>query len=109
MVLLEALNLKMDVVVGGQAGFAGHLKIGKGAKIAGQAGITKDVAPGAFLKGNSCIAFSFSLREFLFYKKDYPSCSIDLKQLSVKTNFHLCKAGKQLKIFTGNSNKPLAR
>ena len=40
-----------DVMVGGQAGFAGHLKVGRGAKIAGQSGITKDVEAGAFLKG----------------------------------------------------------
>ena len=43
------------VVVGGQAGFAGHLQIGKGAKIAGQAGITKNVEAGAFLKGNPAL------------------------------------------------------
>jgi ribose-phosphate pyrophosphokinase len=32
-----------------------------------------------------------------------------LKVLPVKSNFHLCRNVKKLKIFTGNSNKPLAR
>ena len=51
-----------DVLVGGQAGFAGHLRVGKGAKIAGQAGITKDVEPGAFLKGNPALPIQLSQR-----------------------------------------------
>ena len=51
-----------DVMVGGQAGFAGHLTVGKGAKIAGQAGITKDVEPGAFLKGNPALPFPTAQR-----------------------------------------------
>lgn len=57
------------VVVGGQAGFAGHLKIGKGAKIAGQAGITKNVEPGAFLKGNPALPFHLSQRISILQKK----------------------------------------
>ena len=58
-----------NVVVGGQAGFAGHLKIGKGAKIAGQAGITKNVEPGAFLKGNPALPFQLVTENFNFTKK----------------------------------------
>ena len=54
-----SVNMEDQVVVGGQAGFAGHLRIGKGAKIAGQAGITKDVEPGAFLKGNPALPPSY--------------------------------------------------
>ena len=34
------------VVMGGQSGAAGHLTIGKGARIAAQSGVTKDVPPG---------------------------------------------------------------
>ena len=34
------------VVVGGQAGFAGHLRIGTGAKIGAQAGVISDIPPG---------------------------------------------------------------
>jgi len=39
------------VVVGGQGGLAGHLNIGKGARIAAQAGVTKDVPPGQEMGG----------------------------------------------------------
>ena len=55
-----SVNMEDQVVVGGQAGFAGHLRIGKGAKISGQAGITKDVEPGAFLKGNPALPLKLS-------------------------------------------------
>ena len=58
-----------NVVVGGQAGFAGHLKIGKGAKIAGQAGITKNVEPGAFLKGNPALPFQLAQRISILQKR----------------------------------------
>jgi len=57
------------VVVGGQAGFAGHIKVGKGAKIAGQAGITKDVEPGAFLKGNPALPFQLAQRISVLQRK----------------------------------------
>ena len=58
-----------DVVVGGQAGFAGHLTVGKGAKIAGQAGITKNVEPGAFLKGNPALPFPLAQRIAVLQRK----------------------------------------
>ncbi len=40
------------VVVGGQAGFTGHLTIGKGARIGAQSGVLRDVDPGAILLGS---------------------------------------------------------
>ena len=58
-----------EVMVGGQAGFAGHLKVGRGAKIAGQAGITKDVEPGAFLKGNPALPFHLAQRISVLQRK----------------------------------------
>ena len=58
-----------EVMVGGQAGFAGHLKVGKGAKIAGQTGITKDVEPGAFLKGNPALPFHLAQRISVLQRK----------------------------------------
>ena len=64
-----SVNMEDQVVVGGQAGFAGHLRIGKGAKIAGQAGITKDVEPGAFLKGQSCLTTQVIPKNFDSSKK----------------------------------------
>ena len=58
-----------EVIVGGQAGFAGHLRVGKGAKIAGQAGITKDVKPGEFLKGNPALPFHLAQRISVLQRK----------------------------------------
>ena len=58
-----------DVIVGGQAGFAGHLRVGKGAKIAGQSGITKNVEPGAFLKGNPALPFHLAQRISVLQRK----------------------------------------
>jgi UDP-3-O-[3-hydroxymyristoyl] glucosamine N-acyltransferase len=40
------------VQVGGQAAMAGHLNIGKGARIGAQAGVISDVPPGAALVGS---------------------------------------------------------
>jgi UDP-3-O-[3-hydroxymyristoyl] glucosamine N-acyltransferase len=39
------------VMVGGQAGISGHLKIGVGAKIAAQSGVIRDVPPGKSVIG----------------------------------------------------------
>ncbi|MEJ6620873.1 MAG: UDP-3-O-(3-hydroxymyristoyl)glucosamine N-acyltransferase [Opitutae bacterium] len=64
-----SVEFEDNVVVGGQAGFAGHLKIGKGAKIAGQAGITKNVDPGAFLKGNPALPFQLAQRISILQKR----------------------------------------
>ena len=58
-----------NVIVGGQAGFAGHLRVGKGAKIAGQSGITKDVKPDAFLKGNPALPYQLAQRIAILQRK----------------------------------------
>ena len=39
------------VLILGQAGLAGHLKVGDGAYVGGQTGISKDIAPGAKVRG----------------------------------------------------------
>jgi UDP-3-O-[3-hydroxymyristoyl] glucosamine N-acyltransferase len=39
------------VLVAGQAGIRDHTTIGAGARILGQAGVTKDVSPGATVSG----------------------------------------------------------
>jgi UDP-3-O-[3-hydroxymyristoyl] glucosamine N-acyltransferase len=39
------------VQAGGQAGFAGHLRIGRGAKIAAKSGVMRDIPPGATYGG----------------------------------------------------------
>jgi UDP-3-O-[3-hydroxymyristoyl] glucosamine N-acyltransferase len=40
-----------NAMLAGQAGVAGHVKIGDGAVIGGKTGVSKDVAPGSFLFG----------------------------------------------------------
>jgi UDP-3-O-[3-hydroxymyristoyl] glucosamine N-acyltransferase len=50
------------VVVGGQAGLAGHLTVHRGAKIDGQAGVNSDVAAGAFMKGSPCLPYQLEQR-----------------------------------------------
>jgi UDP-3-O-[3-hydroxymyristoyl] glucosamine N-acyltransferase len=40
-----------DVTLAGQVGVNGHIRIGKGAVASGKTGVTRDVAPGAFVSG----------------------------------------------------------
>lgn len=51
------------VMAGGQAGFAGHLRIGKGAQIAAQAGVIADVEPGARIGGTPAVPVREWLRQ----------------------------------------------
>jgi len=44
------------VMIGGAASIAGHLTIGDGARIAGQSGVMRDVAPGATVAGTPAIS-----------------------------------------------------
>ncbi|MEO6568703.1 MAG: UDP-3-O-(3-hydroxymyristoyl)glucosamine N-acyltransferase, partial [Opitutaceae bacterium] len=55
-------TLEDYVVLGGQAGVAGHLKLGKGAKAGGGAAVTADIAPGVFVNGNPAIPFMLERR-----------------------------------------------
>lgn len=50
------------VVLAGQVGVGGHITIGQGAKVGGQAGITADVAPGAFVNGTPAIPYLLERR-----------------------------------------------
>lgn len=50
------------VVLAGQVGLAGHLRIGKGAKVTAQAGLQADVAPGATIKGTPGTAYMLEQR-----------------------------------------------
>lgn len=43
------------VVAAGQAGFAGHLRVGRGARIAAQSGVMKDIEPGATVAGTPSV------------------------------------------------------
>lgn len=58
-----------NVIIGGQAGVGGHLRIGSGAKIAAQAGITKDMEPGAYLKGNPALPYMLAQRIAVLQKR----------------------------------------
>ncbi len=55
-------TLEDYVVLGGQAGVAGHLIIGKGTKADGQTGINSTVPPGSFLKGSPCLPYQLEQR-----------------------------------------------
>jgi UDP-3-O-[3-hydroxymyristoyl] glucosamine N-acyltransferase len=55
-------TLEDYVVMGGQAGSAGHLTIGRGAKAGGRAGIVADVPAGAFVNGNPAIPYMLERR-----------------------------------------------
>jgi len=50
------------VVLGGQAGLAGHLAIGKGAKVGGGAAVTTDVPAGFFVNGSPAIPLQLERR-----------------------------------------------
>jgi UDP-3-O-[3-hydroxymyristoyl] glucosamine N-acyltransferase len=51
------------VMAGGQAGFAGHLNIGSGARIAAKAGVTRDVEAGTTVGGFPAVPFTSWLRQ----------------------------------------------
>lgn len=57
------------VVAGGQSGFAGHLKIGKGARIAAQSGIMRDVPPGAEMMGSPAVGIKQFMRQVALLNK----------------------------------------
>lgn len=62
-------TLEDYVVLGGQAGVAGHLTIGKGCKADGQTGINSDVPPGTFVKGSPCLPYNLEQRINVLRKK----------------------------------------
>jgi UDP-3-O-[3-hydroxymyristoyl] glucosamine N-acyltransferase len=45
-------ELEDYVVIGGQAGLVGHIKLGKGAQVGAQSGVSKSVAPGVTVFGS---------------------------------------------------------
>jgi UDP-3-O-[3-hydroxymyristoyl] glucosamine N-acyltransferase len=57
------------VITGGQSGIAGHLKIGKGAKIAAQAGILQDLPAGAEVMGTPAVPLRQFFRQSFFVQK----------------------------------------
>ena len=57
------------VMTGGQAGLAGHLSIGAGAKIAAQSGIMRDVQAGAELMGSPAVPIKQFMRQVAIMSK----------------------------------------
>jgi UDP-3-O-[3-hydroxymyristoyl] glucosamine N-acyltransferase len=51
------------VMAGGQAGFAGHLEIGSGARIAAKAGVMRDVGPGETVCGIPAVAIGLFMKQ----------------------------------------------
>jgi UDP-3-O-[3-hydroxymyristoyl] glucosamine N-acyltransferase len=57
------------VVMGGHSGVVGHVKIGRGAQIAGMAHVKEDVAPGARMGGTPAVPFKEWAREVATLKR----------------------------------------
>ncbi|MBP6508803.1 MAG: UDP-3-O-(3-hydroxymyristoyl)glucosamine N-acyltransferase [Opitutaceae bacterium] len=62
-------KLEDYVVLGGQAGVAGHLTIGQGAKSGGGAAITSSVAAGVFVNGSPARAYMLERRLQVLYQR----------------------------------------
>ena len=60
---LEALLWGDFVVVGGQAGIVGHVKIGSGAQIGGGSGVQRDIEPGEKVMGYPSIPADLWMRQ----------------------------------------------
>lgn len=57
------------VMTGGQAGLAGHLKIGAGTKIAAQSGVMRDVPPGSEIMGSPAIPSRQFMRQTAIWSR----------------------------------------
>jgi UDP-3-O-[3-hydroxymyristoyl] glucosamine N-acyltransferase len=55
-------ELEDYVTLGGQAGLAGHIRVGRGAIVAGGSGVTKSVAPEAVVSGYPAVPHGLSKR-----------------------------------------------
>jgi hypothetical protein len=91
--------------LGGQAGIAGHLTIGRGCKVDGQTGVNSSLEPGSSVKGSPCLPYSLEQRVNVLRKR-LPDLfkRVDALEEEIKKIFRQAR----LKIFSGNSNRPLA-
>jgi UDP-3-O-[3-hydroxymyristoyl] glucosamine N-acyltransferase len=55
-------TLEDYVIVGGQAGLAGHVRVGRASKIDGQTGVNSDLEPQSFVKGSPCLPYNLEQR-----------------------------------------------
>jgi UDP-3-O-[3-hydroxymyristoyl] glucosamine N-acyltransferase len=49
-------------VLGGQAGLAGHITLGRGAQVGAQAGVPSDLAAGATVRGSPSLPYMIEQR-----------------------------------------------
>jgi UDP-3-O-[3-hydroxymyristoyl] glucosamine N-acyltransferase len=56
-------------VLAGQVGVAGHLRIGRGARVAAQSGIMRDVAPGDEVMGSPALPIRQFMRQIAVLNK----------------------------------------
>ena len=56
-------------MAGGQAGFAGHLRIGSGARIAAKSGVMRDVEPGATVGGIPAVPLTAWMRQIAILQR----------------------------------------
>lgn len=57
------------VMTGGQSGFAGHLSVGSGARVAAQSGVMRDVPPGGEVMGSPAVATKQYMRQVAHLSK----------------------------------------
>lgn len=50
------------VILGGQVGLTGHIRIGKGSKVGGQSAINHDLEPNSFVRGAPAMPYMYSMR-----------------------------------------------
>lgn len=55
-------TLEDYVILGGQVGLGGHIRIGRGAKVDGKSSSTIDLEPGAFVKGSPALPYQLEQR-----------------------------------------------
>ena len=55
-------TLEDYVVLGGQAGLVGHVRVGRGSKVGAKSGINRDLPPGSVVHGNPCLPYMLERR-----------------------------------------------
>jgi len=55
-------SLEDYVILGGQVGVVGHVKLGRGTKVGAQSGVNEDTTPGSSVRGTPCRPYMFEQR-----------------------------------------------
>lgn len=72
-------------MIGGQVGFAGHLTIGNGVKIAAQSGLGNDIADNEIVQGSPAFSIGDYKRSYVHFRK-LPQLSQQVNELEKKVN-----------------------